>query len=180
MTSSPSGNNFSLIPWNNCGASPPGRSQRPTPPAKKTSPPTKSFWGRRKKQRLPGQWPELRKPETLPQGIRARGFLNEKMGVTGSRSKPKPKFRKKLESEIMGGIRVTTYRAIKFSLNFRDIDDVIDVSRAEISALSRPPDSEATRNFPLERQIEQLLPRREKDSNLFRKLSAKCLVFHKV
>ena len=27
-----------------------------------------------------------------------------------------------------GGIRVTTYRAIKFSLNFRHIDDVVNVS----------------------------------------------------
>src|SRR5437762_11196907 len=55
VTSSPSGNSFALIPGNNCGPSPPGRSQPPTPPAKRTSPPIKSFSGREKKQRLPGQ-----------------------------------------------------------------------------------------------------------------------------
>ena len=56
-------------------------------------------------------------------------FLDEKIG----RDRFEIEAKSEVPEEIRirhhgGGIRVTTYRAIKFSLNFRDIDDVIDVS----------------------------------------------------
>ena len=57
VTSSPSGNNFFLIPPISRSMSPPGKSPRPMLPAKRTSPPKSNRSLRKKKQRLPGQWP---------------------------------------------------------------------------------------------------------------------------
>lgn len=64
-------------------------------------------------------------PEEFPLGC----FLDEKIGRDRVEIETKPKVSEEIRiRDHGGGIRVTTYRAIKFSLNFRDIDDVIDVS----------------------------------------------------
>ena len=56
-------------------------------------------------------------------------FLDEKIGRDRFEIETKAEVPEEIRiSDHRGGIRVTTYRAIKFSLNFRDIDDVIDVS----------------------------------------------------
>ena len=57
VTSSPSGNSFSLIPLIRRSISPPGKSPRPMLPEKRTSPPKSNWSLGEKKQRLPGQWP---------------------------------------------------------------------------------------------------------------------------
>jgi len=56
-------------------------------------------------------------------------FLNEKIGRDRFEIEAKTEVPEEIRIRNHGcGIRVTTYRTIKFSLNFRDIDDVIDVS----------------------------------------------------
>jgi hypothetical protein len=55
-------------------------------------------------------------------------FLDEKIGCDRLEIEAKPEVPEEIRiRDHGGGIRVTTYRAIKISLNFRDIDDVIDV-----------------------------------------------------
>jgi hypothetical protein len=59
-------------------------------------------------------------------------FLDEKIGRDWFEVEAKPEVPEEIRiRDHGGGIRVTTYRAIKFSLNFCDIDDVIDVSVGE-------------------------------------------------
>ena len=60
----------------------------------------------------------------------ARGcFLDEKIGPDRFEIEAKTEVPEKIRIGNHGrGIRVTTYWTIKFSLNFLDIDDVIDVS----------------------------------------------------
>ena len=56
-------------------------------------------------------------------------FLDEKIGRDRFEIEAKPEVSEKIRiRDHGGGIRVTTYRAIKFSLNLRDINDMIDVS----------------------------------------------------
>ena len=56
-------------------------------------------------------------------------FLYKKIRPDRFEVEPKTEVSEKIRiRDHRGGIRVTTYRAIKFSLNFRDMDDVIDVS----------------------------------------------------
>jgi hypothetical protein len=59
-------------------------------------------------------------------------FLDEKIGRDRFEVEAKPEVPEEIRiSDHGGGIRMTTYRAIKISLNFGDIDDVIDVSVGE-------------------------------------------------
>ena len=59
-------------------------------------------------------------------------FLDEKIGPDRFESEAKTEVPEKIRIRDHGrGIRVTTYPTIKFSLNLRDIDDVIDVSMSQ-------------------------------------------------
>ena len=56
-------------------------------------------------------------------------FFDEKIGLDRFEVEAKPEVPEEIRiRDHRGGIRVTTYWAIKISLNLRDIDDVIDVS----------------------------------------------------
>jgi len=56
-------------------------------------------------------------------------FVYEKIGRDRFEIKAKPEVTEEIRiGDHGGGIRVTTYRAIKISFNFSDVDDVIDVS----------------------------------------------------
>ena len=64
-----------------------------------------------------------------PEKLTFRGFLNEKIGRDRFQVEAKPKVPEEIRIRDHGrGIRVATYGAIKFLLNFRDIHHVIDVS----------------------------------------------------
>jgi hypothetical protein len=105
VTSSPSGNNFFLIPSISRSISPPGKSPRPMLPAKRTSPPMSNRSLREKKQRLPGQWPGTSRTwKSVPRKFRFGVSSIRKSGSTGSISSANPKLRKKSRSEIMGAV----------------------------------------------------------------------------
>jgi hypothetical protein len=56
-------------------------------------------------------------------------FVYKKIGRDRFEIEAKPEVTEEIRiGDHGGGIRVTTYRAIKFSLNFSDVDDVIDMS----------------------------------------------------
>ena len=78
---------------------------RPTPPAKRTSPPINRSFSREKKQTLPGQCPGTsRISKLIPRKSRDGVASMSRSGSTGSISKPKPKSRKKFGSAIMGAL----------------------------------------------------------------------------
>jgi hypothetical protein len=67
--------------------------------------------------------------ESGSQEFPLRRFLYKKIRPDRFKIETKPEVSEEIwVRDHGGGIRVTTYRAIKFSLNFRDIDDMIDVS----------------------------------------------------
>ena len=64
-----------------------------------------------------------------PSEFRLSHFLYKKIRPDRFEVEPKTEVSEKIRiRDHWGGIRVTTYRAIKFSLNFRHIDDVVNVS----------------------------------------------------
>ena len=67
--------------------------------------------------------------ESGSQEFPLRRFLYKKIRPDRFKIETKPELSEEIWIRDHGaGIRVTTYWAIKFSLNFRDINDVIDVS----------------------------------------------------
>jgi len=105
VTSSPSANNFLLIPVMSTSVSPPGKSPRPMLPEKRTSPPMSNLSCRKKKQRLPGQWPGISRTwKSSPRKFRFGVSSIRKSGSTGSISSANPKLRKNSRSEIIGAV----------------------------------------------------------------------------
>lgn len=106
--------------------------QVPSPHAsgKENIAPNQEFLRAQEKAKAPGTM--SRNLENLkfgPEEFPLCRFLNEKIWPDRFEVEAKSEVPEKIRiRDHGGGIRVTTYRAIKFSLNFRDIDDVIDVS----------------------------------------------------
>ena len=67
--------------------------------------------------------------KVCPQEFALEYFLDKKIGRDRFEIEAKTEVPEEIRIRDHGrGIGVTTYRAIKFSLNFRDINDMIDVS----------------------------------------------------
>ena len=64
-----------------------------------------------------------------PEEFAFRGFLDEKIGRNRFQVEAKPDVPEEIRiRDHRRGVRVATYWTIKVLLNFRDIDNVIDVS----------------------------------------------------
>jgi hypothetical protein len=88
------------------------------------------LFGAKEKAKAPGTMAgNLENLKIRPEEFAPGSFLDEKIGCDRFEIETKAEVPEEIRiSDHRGGIRVTTYRAIKVSLNFRDIDDMIDVS----------------------------------------------------
>jgi hypothetical protein len=106
--------------------------QVPSPHAsgKENIAPDQELLGAQEKAKAPGTMAgNLEDLKICPEEFALGRFLDEKIGRDRFEIEAKPEVPEKIRiRDHGGGIRVTTYRTIKVSLNFRDIDDMIDVS----------------------------------------------------
>jgi len=109
--------------------------QVPSPHAsrKENIAPDQQLLGAQEKAKTPGAMAgNFQDLKICPEEFALGRFLDEKIGRDRFEVEAKPEVPEEIRiSDHGGGIRMTTYRAIKISLHFGDIDDVIDVSVGE-------------------------------------------------
>jgi hypothetical protein len=107
-----------------------GQVPSPHSSGKQNIAPDQELLGAQEKAKAPGTMAgDFENLKICPEELALGYFLDEKIRRDRFEIEAKPEVPVEIRiRDHGGGIRVTTYRAIKFSLNFRDIDDVIDVS----------------------------------------------------